>query len=65
MWYPQKGKKSSKRAQFWVFNPTFSKFRAFRMLHPHRQHAFLEFLVENKELLKKRDCVWAPHTVSR
>ena len=34
------------------------------MLHPHRQHAFLEFLVENQELLKKRDFVWVPHAVS-
>ena len=55
-------RKSSKRAQLWIPPPhththththtplQFSKFRAFRMLHPTKQHVFLEVLVENKAL---------------
>ena len=47
--YNQKrARKSSKRAQLWVFPPHFSKFRAFRILHPPKRHVFLEFLVEKK-----------------
>ena len=49
MWYNQKrARKSSKRAQFCFFTPNSSKFRAFRTLHPHKHHMFLEFFVENK-----------------
>ena len=49
MRYDQKrATKSSKRAQLWIFTSHFSKFRAFRTLQPHKQHVFLEFLVENK-----------------
>ena len=44
----KKARKSSERAQLWIFNPHFSKFRAFRRLHPLKQHVFLEFLVEKK-----------------
>ena len=38
----------SKRAQLWIFTPYFSKFWAFRTLHPPKRHVFLEFLVEKK-----------------
>ena len=50
MRYNQKRtRKSSKRTQLWVFTPHFSKFRAFRMLHPApKRHVFLEFLLEKK-----------------
>ena len=44
----KKARKSSKRAELWVFTPHFSKIRAFRTLHPPKQHVFLEFLVEKK-----------------
>ena len=48
MRYKQKRtRKSSKRAQLWIFTPHFSKFRAFRTLHSPKQHVFLEFLVKN------------------
>ena len=59
--YPQKGqKKSSKRAQFWIFT-NFFKFRAFITLHPlpPKQHVFLEFLVENKEFYSKKKALRA------
>ena len=45
---PNGQKKSIKRAQLWIFTPHLFKFRAFITLHPPKQHAFLEFLVENK-----------------
>ena len=45
---PKRAKKSSKRAQLWIFTTHFFKFRAFIMLQPPKQHVFLEFLVENK-----------------
>ena len=41
-------RKSIKRAQLWIFTPHFSKFRAFRMLHPPKWYVFLEFSVNNK-----------------
>ena len=47
--YNQKrAKKSSKRAQVWVFTPYFCKFRTFRTLHLPKRHVFLEVLVEKK-----------------
>ena len=50
-------KKSSKRAQFWIFTTHFLKFRAFITLNPLKQYVFLEFLVENKAFnSKKRAC---------
>ena len=43
MHYNQKrARKSSKRAQLWIFTPHFSKFRAFRMPHTPKWHVFLE-----------------------
>ena len=48
-------RKSSKRAQLCIFATNSFKFRAFRTLHPPKQHVFLEFLVEDKALhLSKR-----------
>ena len=41
-------KKVKKKAQRWIFTPHFSKFRAFRTLHPPKWNVVLEFLVENK-----------------
>ena len=49
MWYNQKrARKSSKRAELWIFNPDFSKFRALRTLHSPKRHVVFKFLVENK-----------------
>ena len=44
---PERARKSSKRAHLWIFTTLF-KFRTFRMLHPPKQHVFLEFLVDKK-----------------
>ena len=44
----KRAKRSSKRAQLWIFATHFFKFRAFVTLHPPKQHVFLEFSVENK-----------------
>ena len=49
MRYNQKrASRPSKSAKLWIFTPNFSKFRAFRMLHPPKPHVFLELLAENK-----------------
>ena len=49
MRYKQKGaRKSSRRAHLRIFTPHFSKFRAFRMLHPPKRHVCLKFSVEKK-----------------
>ena len=49
MWYNRKrARRSSERAQLWIFTPHFPKFRAFEMLHSSKRHLFSEFLVENK-----------------
>ena len=57
---PKRAKKSSKRAQFWIFT-NFFKFRAFITLHPlpPKQHVFLEFLVENKEFYSTKKALRA------
>ena len=46
---PKRAKRSSKRAQLWIFATDFSKIRASLSLHHPKQYVFLEFLVENKE----------------
>ena len=66
MQYNQKMvRKSSKRAQLWIPSPTplqFSKFRAFRMLHPTKRHVFLEVLLENKALYFSKTALHAGTT---
>ena len=47
-WIKKWARKSSKRAPLWIFTAHFYKFWAFRTLHPHKRHFFLEVLVENK-----------------
>ena len=45
MRYNQKRvRKSSERAQLWIFTPYFFKFRAFRMLHPLKTYVFGVFI---------------------
>ena len=44
----KRARKSSERAQLWIFTPYFSQFWGFRTLHTPKWHVFLEFLVENK-----------------
>ena len=41
-------KMASKRAQLWIFDHIFSRFRAFRMLHLSERHMILKVLTENK-----------------
>ena len=40
---PKRAGKSSKRTQLWICTPHFSKFRAFRMLHPLKSMCFWSF----------------------
>ena len=57
-------KKSSKRAQLWIFSTHFFKFRAFITLHSPKQHVFLEFLVENKAFYSTKRALRIPHAIN-
>ena len=66
MRYNQKrARKSSKRAQLWIFTPYFSKFRVFRTLHTPKQHVFLELLVENKTFYFSKKALLAGTTCKK
>ena len=56
MRYNQKRtRKSSKKAQLWIFTPHFSKLsRAFTTLQPPKQHLFLDFLGESRRFISQQ-----------
>ena len=65
--YNQKrARKSSKRAQLWVFTPLFSKFGAFRTLHPPLNSiCFRSFQQRECHFVsQKGHCAPVPHAIS-
>ena len=61
----KRARKSSKRAQLWIFNPHFFKFRAFKTPHPTKRHVVLEVLVENKAFHFSKRALRAGTTCNR
>ena len=48
--YKKRARKSSKRAQLWIFTAPFFKFRTFRTLHLPKRHVFLAFRFSKRAL---------------